>query len=126
MKKKTARPICFKRYMDHSETLFLNLKIPNVYKINDYLSGLFIYRYHYGKKLPDLYINYFKQNKEVGNYNTRNRNKVHVTYKSTDYRKYTVFNNGILIWNCLDETIKKIKSFLSFKIKVKFYYLQNE
>ena len=85
-----------------------------------------MYRYYYGKKLPDLYINDFKQNKEVHDHNTRNRNKVHVTYKRTDFRKYTVFNKGISIWNCLDETIKNIKSFFSFKIKVKFYYPENK
>ena len=85
-----------------------------------------MYRYNYGKKLPDLYINYFKQNKEVHNYNTRNRNKLHVSYKRTDYRNYTVFNKGISIWNCFDETIRNIKSFFSFKNKVKFYYLENK
>ena len=98
--------------MHHSEPLFLNLKILNVYKINDYLCSLFMYRCYYGKKLPDLYINYFKQNKEVRNNNKRNLNKVHVTYERTDYRKYTVFNKGISIRNCLDETIKNTKSFL--------------
>ena len=74
---------------------------------------------NYGKELPD---NYFKQNKEVHNCNTRNRNKLHVSYKRTDYRKYTVFSKGISIWNCLDETIRNIKSFFSFKNKVKFYF----
>ena len=125
IQKKIVRLICFKLYTDHSEPLFFNLKILNVYKINDYLCSLFMYRYNYGKKLPDLYINYFKQNKEVHNYNTRNRNKLHVSYKRTDYRKYTVFSKGISIWNCLDETIRNIKSFFSFKNKVKFYYLEN-
>ena len=48
---------------------------------------------------------YFKQNKEVHNYDTRNRNKLHVSYKRTDYRKYTVFSKGISIWNCLDEIL---------------------
>ena len=40
-----------------------------------------------GKKLPDLYINYFKQNKKVHDYNTRNRDKLHVSYERTDYQK---------------------------------------
>ena len=46
--------------------------------------------YNYDKKLPDLYINYFKQNKEVHNYDTKNRNKLHVSYKRTDNRKYCI------------------------------------
>ena len=76
-----VRLTCFKLYTDHSELLFLNLKILNVYKINHYLCSFFMYRYNYGKKLSDLYINYFKQNKKVHNYDTRNRNKLHASYK---------------------------------------------
>ena len=60
IQKKIVRLICFKLCTDHSELLFFNLKILNVYKINDYLCSLFMYRYNYGKKLPDLYMNYFK------------------------------------------------------------------
>ena len=70
-----------------------------------------MYQYNYDKKLPDLYINYFMQNKEVHNYNTTNCNKLHVSYKRTDYQKYKV----ISIWNCFDETIRNIKSFFSLK-----------
>ena len=88
MQKKIPRLICFKLYTDHPEPLFLNSKILNVYKINDYLCSLFMYRYNFGKKLPDLYISYFKQNTEVHSYNTRNRNKLHMSYKRTDYYLY--------------------------------------
>lgn len=45
VQKKIVRLICFKLYMDHSDPLFLNLKILNVYKINDYLCSFFMYRY---------------------------------------------------------------------------------
>lgn len=69
-------------------------------------------------------MNYFKQNKEVHNYRTRNCNKLHVTHKRTEYGKHTVFSKRISLWNCLDKSIKSIKSFFAFKNKVKFYYLQ--
>ena len=76
-----------------------------------------MYRYNYGKKLPDLYINYFKQNKEVHNYNTRNRNKLHVRYKRTDYRKYTVFIKGISIWIVLMKPFETLNH--SFPLRIK-------
>jgi hypothetical protein len=56
-------------------------------------------------------------------YNTRNSTKLHVNFQRTNYRKYTVFNKGVYIWNCLNENIKNIKSYFSFKKKIKSYYL---
>ena len=57
--------------MDHSEPLFLDLKILNIYKINDYLCSIFMYRFnYYQNNLPDFYCGYFKQNNELHNYNT--------------------------------------------------------
>ena len=85
-----------------------------------------MYRFNYCQNLPDLYNDYFKQNNELHNYNTRNSTKLHVSYKRTNYRKYTVFNKGVSIWNCLDEEIKNIKSYFSFKKTAKSYYLMSE
>ena len=80
---------------------------------------------NYYQNLPDFYNDYFKQNNELHNYDTRNSTKLHVSYKRTNYRKYTVFNKGVSIWNCLDEEIKNIKSYFSFKKTEKSYYLMS-
>ena len=125
VQKKIVRLICFKSYMDHSEPIFLQLKILDIYKINDYLCSLFMYRFNYCQILPDFYNDYFKQNNELHNYNTRNATKLHVSYKRTNYRKYTVFNKGVSIWNCLDKEIKNIKSYFTFKKTAKSYYLMS-
>jgi hypothetical protein len=74
--------------MDNSEPIFLHLKILNIYKINDYLCSLFMYRFN---------DDYFKQNNKLHNYNTRNSTKLHVSYKRTNSRKYTVFNKVVSI-----------------------------
>jgi hypothetical protein len=66
VQKKIVRLICFKSYSDHSEPLFLDLKILNVYKINDYLCSIFMCRFfYYQNNLPDFYCDYFKFNKIV-------------------------------------------------------------
>jgi hypothetical protein len=124
VQKKIVRLICFKSYMDHSEPIFLQLKILDIYIINDYLCSLFMCRFNYCQILPDFYNDYFKQNNEL-NYNTRNSTKLHVSYKRTNYRKYTVFNKGVSIWNCLDKEIKNIKSYFTFKKTAKSYYLMS-
>jgi hypothetical protein len=56
-------------------------------------------------------------------YNTRNSTKLHVSYKRTNYRTYTVFNKGISLWNFLDDEIKNTKTYFSFKRKTKSLYL---
>ena len=69
VQKKIVRLICFKSYTDHSEPLFLDLKILNIYKINDYLCSIFMYRFIYCQNnMPDFYCGYFKQNNELHNY----------------------------------------------------------
>ena len=123
VQKKIVRLISFKSYMEHSKPLFLDLKILNIYQINDYLCSLFMYRRYYCQNLPDFYNNYFKQNNDVHNYNTRNSTKLHVSYKRTNYRIYTVFNKGISLWNFLDDKIKNTKTYFSFKRKAKSLYL---
>jgi hypothetical protein len=93
--------------MDHSEPTFLHLKILNIYKIIDYLCSLFMYRFNYWQNLPDFHNDYFKQNINELYYNIipESSTKLHVSYKRTNYRKYTVFNKRVSIWNCLDEEI---------------------
>jgi hypothetical protein len=54
VQKKIVRLFCFKSYMDHSEPIFLQLKILDIYKINDYLCSLFMYRFNYSQKFAGL------------------------------------------------------------------------
>jgi hypothetical protein len=39
-----------------------------------------MYRFNYCQNLSDIYNDYFKQNNELHNYNTRNSTKLHVSY----------------------------------------------
>ena len=123
VQKKIVRLISFKSFMEHSKPLFLDMKILNIYQINDYLCSLFMYRRNYCQNLPDFYNDYFKQNNDVHNYNTRSSTKLHVNYKRTSYRIYTVFNKGISLWNFLDDEIKNTKTYFYFKRKAKSLYL---
>ena len=126
VQKKIVRLICFKSYMDHSEPLFLDLQILNIYKLNDYLCNIFMYRINNSPILPEFYNSYFKLNNEIHNYNTRNSTKFHVNYKRTNHRKFTVFDKGITLWNKIDENMKKINSYFIFKKKAKLYCLTSD
>ena len=70
--KKIVRLMTSKSYLQHIEPIFKELKILDIYKINDYLTSLFMFRYHHIKNLPEVFTNYFVINNQVDQHNTRN------------------------------------------------------
>ena len=119
IRKKIVRLITFKSYSEHTEMIFKNLGILNVYQINDYLTSIFMFRYFNLKNLPETFANYFATNNEVHHHNTRNTSQLHKTYNRTNYAKHSLSNNGIDIWNGLENQYKNIKSLYTFKRKLK-------
>jgi hypothetical protein len=114
----------FKSYFDHSEPIFCHLKILSLYKINFYLTSMFMFRYYHLKNLPELFTNYFLTNNEVHNHNTRNSSLLHKKSNRTNYTKHTLSNKGIEIWNNLPTQYKEhAKSYDSFKTIMKKYLL---
>jgi hypothetical protein len=65
IQKKIIRLMTFKSYSEHSETIFKNFKILNIYQVNDFLISLFMFRYFNLKNLPEIFMSYFKTNNEV-------------------------------------------------------------
>ena len=124
VQKKIVRLITFKSYLEHTDPLFQSLKILNIFKINDYLSCLFMYRFKKQQNLPEFFYGYFTQNNDVHHYNTRNANKLHVNYSRTNYAKHTIVNKGFNIWNSPDQNICNITSYLTFKRKTKELFLK--
>ncbi len=52
----------FKGYFDHTEPIFNELQILNIYKINDYLTSLFMVRYFH---LQNLQITFWLIKKSI-------------------------------------------------------------
>ena len=95
----------------------------NIFKINGYLSYLFMYRFKRLQNLPEFFNGYFTQNNEVHHYNTRNANKLHVNFSRTNYAKHTIVNKGVKIWNSLGKEISSIMFYCTFKKKSKIFFL---
>ena len=110
IQKKIVRLITFKPYSEHTETIFKNLEILNVYQINDFLTSIFMFRYFNLKNLPEIFTNYFVTNNEVHHHNTRKTSKLHKSYNRTHYAKHTLSNSGVDIWNGLTNKYKDIRS----------------
>ena len=85
----------FRSYSDQSEPIFNDLQVLNLYKINDYLTSIFMFRYFHLQNLPELFTNYFFTNKEIHNHNTRNFSLLHKKCNRTNYTKHTLANKSI-------------------------------
>ena len=55
----------FKSYFDHTEPIFNDLKILNLYKLNDFLTSLFMFRHFHLQNLPEIFNKYFLTNKNI-------------------------------------------------------------
>jgi hypothetical protein len=96
---KIVRLMTLKSYFEHTEPIFQELQILNIYKVNDYLTRLFMFRYFHLQNLPEIFTNYFMTNKEIHNYNTRNSSSLHKKCYRTNYKKHTLANKGTDVWN---------------------------
>jgi hypothetical protein len=84
-----------------------------------------MFRYYYLENLPEVFSNYFTRNDEIHHYNTRTSSQLHKSYKRTNYAKQTLSDKGVNIWNKLDCNYKNIKSYTTFKKKIKKHLLLN-
>ena len=53
----------FKFYLDHTEPIFADSKILNLYKLSDYYTCQFIFRYFNFQNLPEIFTDYFRRTK---------------------------------------------------------------
>ena len=121
VQKKIIRLITFSRYQDSTTALFKQLKILDIFQLNTFLTSLFMYSQR-ADMLPNTFKNYFVQNKQFHQYNTRSSAKLHIRYTRTNYGKFSLKARGAKLWNNLPDEVKDAKSYFSFKRKVKQIY----
>ena len=126
IQKKIVRLITFKSYSEHTDPIFFELKILNMYKLNEYLTSSFMFRYFHLQNLPEFFTDYFMSNKDFHNYNTRNASLLHKKFNRTNYKNRTFSNKGINLWNNLPLQYKQIRSFPVFKKAIKLYLLHSD
>ena len=121
VQKKIIRLMTFSRYQDSTTALFKQLKILDIFQLNTFLTSLFMYSQR-ADMLPNTFKNYFVQNKQFHQYNTRSSAKLHIRYTRTNYGKFSLKARGAKLWNNLPDEVKDAKSYFSFKRKVKQIY----
>ena len=124
LQKKAVRMISGAKRLDHTDSLFKELRILRITEVFAYSIQLVIFKYHHGL-LPDIFRHFFTFNSTIHNYNTRQVECMHVplmkskqatlTVRSVGVRSYNHFN-GLIDINCLE---------LSYKYNLKTYILEN-
>ena len=121
VQEKIIRLMTFKSYLEHTEPIFKELGILNIFQINDNLTAMFMFmfRCYHLENLPEVFENYFVTNNQIRQHDTRNASKLHKVSKRTNYAKYTLRNKGIDVWNELEPKFKDIKNLYIFKKQIK-------
>ena len=66
----------FKSYLEHTERMFKELGILNIFQINDNLTAIFMFRSHHLQNLLEIFENCFFTNDQIHQHNTRNKSKL--------------------------------------------------
>ena len=97
----------------------------NVYDINDYIIGSFMYECLYGT-IPEIFRNYFQRNVDVHDHNLRNTNDLYVPYGRLDIRKFRIKIAGANLWNSLPSFVKNSQSIHIFKKNMRHYLVERK
>ena len=100
----------------YTKPLFAKFGILNIFDM--YVKDVIIFMYKFKfNLLPKSFDECFVTNKDIHNYNTRNKDN----FKTRISKTKTIFNTGTTIWNGLPNDIKNSKNLNQLKNKMKNY-----
>ena len=121
LQKKAIRICTNSHYLEHTDSLFLRLKVLKVDDIHKFQTAIFMFKYT--QNLLPLFHNAFSLNRDVHAYPTRHRNDFHLNNPKLLLAQKSIRHNGPDIWNSLPLHIKQYTSLYSFKANTKKYFL---
>ena len=121
VQKRAVRLITAAKLTDHSKPLFLSLKILPIEKLILYNEMTLVFKIMHN--IVHYEIDKVVLNADVHCHNTRSANKLHVRYNRTNLAKNSFLNVARFHWEALPEHLREVKTFNSFKQKLKFHYL---
>jgi len=78
------------------------------------------HKFTYNKKLLlKTYHNYFTKNYKIHDYDTRNKNNLHLSTVNLCFGSRAITFKGCNLWNQLSEYVKHVQNITSFKNKLK-------
>jgi hypothetical protein len=122
LQKKAIRIVCKKPWDAHTQPLFKFLHTLKLNDINKHQTSCFMYK-AINNQLPHFFKGYFKLNKDVHHYHTRQFQNIHITNARTLKRKFSVKSHGPSVWNSLPNFLKDKPSFNTFRNSYKEHLL---
>ena len=123
VQKKYCRLITFSNFVEHSRPLFVRLCILNVYEIHKLLLLSHIYAITNGLTKNEYSQQYYIVNSDIHQYNTRQKNNLHIPNCRTSTKQNTISFQGPKLWNSLPMDVRSSPSIMIFKRKVRKYLL---
>jgi len=99
LQKKIVRIICGVKPREHTEGLFLKLKLLKLEKINTYLVSRLMFKVHHG--IITMFGDMFIKNKDIHNYETRQSDHYHIPSSDKEIGKANFRYNGAITWNSI-------------------------
>ena len=119
LQNKAIRIVTFSIRDEHSNPLYVKLKLIKIKDLVYFHNALFTFQY-YHNQLPNAYVNFFQKVSSVHQYRTRLASKAsyYTAPIRTNYGKFSIKFMGPTVWNQIDEKLKN-SSLKSFKQKMK-------
>ena len=123
LQKKAMRLVGKESYRAHTSPIFKRYNVLKFMDLIEFNSCLIMYK-ACNSMLPVNVQAQFIKNKEVHNYGTRNREKLHVKNVKSNVKNISVNNKGVKLWNNLDEQIRSSVSINLFKKRLKSKFIE--
>ena len=123
LQKRAIRLICNVDCRAHTSPLFKKYRILKFCDLIKFNSCMIMFKAS-NNLLPKNVQAKFIKNKEIHSYGTRNREKLHVRNVKSHIKYISVNNQGVKLWNGLDEKIRSCVSLNLFKKRLKNKFIQ--
>ena len=125
LQKKAIRILTFSDYNEHTNPIFIKLKILRFHDVIYFHNAIFLYDYHSGN-LPSIFDPFFIKANRKHNYDTRLASKSSFSLPKirTNYGKINIRFTGPKFWNSIGEETKKLRKSM-FKKKLKNFLLES-
>ena len=102
LQKKAVRIICLANPRTHISPLFKELRFLNIWQVNKYLIGQFMYKHFRNCMLPSIFDKHLTKIKHIHSHETKQASRhYYVPNYRTDYRRTSYSFRGPLIWNSI-------------------------
>ena len=108
LQKRAIQLLSCSDYNEHTNPLFIKLKIVKFHDLVYIHNAIFVYNYNSGN-LPNTFDTFFVLVNQKHNYNTRlsSRSSYSLPKIRTNYGKFNIRYTGAKVWNSIDENIKR-------------------